>query len=307
MGNLQIICSPKYINYDFGPDHPFWAERAQVFLNKIKNKNFEYKILEPPKGTDEEILLVHTPNYLKDVKNKAAINTMLTPDTPMSTAVLNAAYYSVGGSILAARQALKGNKAVNLLGGLHHAGPNYGGGFCIFADHAIAIRKLQQESIIKKAIIFDLDAHAGNGTQEIFYEDPNVFNISLHQDPRTLYPGTGFKYQTGSGAGEGYNLNVPLPANTAGNRFLKELDKVLQLREDFQPDLTVLILGADTYKGDPLTNLQLDKEDYCKIGSRFRSFENLAVFFAGGYSKKTPDLWLNFINGLTNEVFKNNE
>ncbi|MEA2020464.1 MAG: histone deacetylase family protein [Patescibacteria group bacterium] len=295
---LKIVWSEEYLKYKFGPNHPFWPERGRVFLDLIDEAGLRYDLAEPEKASDSDVLLVHVQGYLDGVKKLYQEGGSLSPDTPLYSGVLEAAYYSVGGSILAARLALSGEKVINPLGGWHHAKTARGGGFCIFADHAIAIRKLQQESVIEKAMVFDLDAHAGNGTQEIFYSDPAVFNISLHQDPHTLYPGTGFAHQRGQGEGKGFNLNVPLSPGATGSRYLEELDSVLPLRGEYQPDLTFLILGVDTYKEDPLTQLGLEEDDYFKIGKRFNEFRNLAVLFAGGYSKKTPELWLNFIRGL---------
>ncbi len=306
---LKIVWSPQYLKYDFGEGHPFWAHRGKAFLDELKVKSsklkVDYEIVEPPKASDEDILLVHTPEYLDRVKKLAKESGWLTLDTPVNPGVLEAAYYSVGGSILACRSALSGQKVINLLGGLHHAGTSHGGGFCIFSDHSIAIRKLQKEGQnlpagrqVKKVMIYDLDVHAGNGTQEIFYSDPSVFNISLHQDPRTLYPGTGFVEQTGEGKGRGFNLNIPLPPGTSGRDYLKALDHILPRYDEFKPDLLILILGVDTYKGDPLANFELEEDDYYKIGRRFSKFKKLAILCAGGYSKETPRLWLRFLEGL---------
>lgn len=300
--NVKIIWSRHYLKYNFGTGHPFWVERGKEFLNKFKIQSakfkIDYEIVEPKKASDEDILMVHSQQYLSRVKKLAQEYGMLSLDTPLNPGVLEATYWSVGGTILACELALQKEKAMNLLGGLHHARISDSSGFCVFNDHAIAIRKLQKEGRIKKAIIFDLDVHAGNGTQEIFYSDPLVFNISLHQDPTTLYPGTGFSWQKGEGAGEGFNLNVPLAPGTKGEEYLQQLDKVLPLYNDYSPDLVILILGVDTWKNDPLANLKLEEQDYYKIGKRFRRFEKLAILCAGGYSQETPDLWMRFIEGL---------
>lgn len=295
---LKIVYHPAYLKYDFGPGYPFWPERAKVFLEKIKKTGFKYDIVEPKKAKDNDILLVHTKDYLDKVKKLAQENGFLSMDTPVNKNVLQAAYHSVGGSILACNLVLEGDLAVNLLGGLHHAGISDSSGFCIFNDHSIAIKKLQKEKKIKKAMIIDLDVHAGQGTQEIFYSDPTVFTISLHQDPRTLYPGTGFAWQKGEGEGEGFNLNVPLPPGTNEPGYLKALDNVLPLYKKFNPDLLVLVLGADTYKNDPLANLNLEIETYQKIGQRLSDKRPSAVMFAGGYSRDVPKIWLSFLEGL---------
>lgn len=297
MDKIFIVYSEKYLQYSFGKNHPFWPERTSVFLEKIKTSRIPFKILTPEKGKDKDILLVHSKKYLELVKKLAEENGFLSTDTPLTGNVLEAAYFSVGGSILILREALKGKKVINLLGGFHHACISSSSGFCIFNDHSIAIRKMQKEGRVKKVIIYDLDVHAGQGTQEIFYSDPSIFTISLHQDPSTLYPGTGFEYQKGEGKGEGYNLNIPLPPGTREKEYLNVLDQVLPLSDKFKPDLTVLVLGVDTYKDDPLASLELEESTYYKIGKKFKNFKKLGVVYAGGYSKKVPDLWLSFLRG----------
>lgn len=297
MNQLKVIYHQQYLKYDFGPGHPLWPDRVLPFLEKLKKLSIPHEILVPKRATDEDLLLVHSLDYLERVKRLAQDLGALSLDTPVNPNLLEAAYYSVGGSILALEEAMKGEKVINLLGGLHHAGINDSSGFCLFNDHSIAVRKLQKEKKIKKAMIYDLDVHAAQGTQEIFYSDPKVFTISIHQDPMTLYPGTGFASQTGEGAGQGYNLNVPLPPGTREEEYLRALDKVLPLAKKFLPDIIVLVLGVDTYKEDPLASLRLDEDTYRKIGERFKKFPKLAVMCAGGYSHQTPDLWLSFLKG----------
>jgi len=242
--------------------------------------------------------LVHTSEYLERVKRLAKERGFLSLDTPVNEKALEAVYYSVGGTYLTLKEALNKRRVVNLLGGLHHAGSSTSSGFCIFNDHAIGIRKLQKEGLIKQIMIYDLDVHAGNGTQEIFYRDPTVFSISLHQDPRTLYPGTGFTVQRGEGPGEGYNLNIPLMPGTGEREYLSQLDQVLGLTKSYTHNLLILILGTDTFKDDPLAQLSLGEKSYFKIGERFKRFPKVAVLFAGGYSKMVPQLWLSFVRGF---------
>jgi len=295
---LEIIFHPKYLDYRLGPEHPFWPERAKVFLDLLKEREVPHEILKPQRAGDEDVLLAHTPAYLEDAKRLAKERGLLSFDTPVNEKALEAAYYSIGGTYLAFREALAGKRVLNLLGGFHHAGPSAGSGFCIFNDHAIGIRKLQKEGLIKQAMIYDLDGHAGNGTEEIFYSDPTVFAISLHQDPRTLYPGIGFAWQKGVGPGKGYHLNVPLPPGTGEEEYLDRLDEVLKLTKTYEHDLLILVLGVDTFKEDPLVQLSLEEGSYVKIGKRFKKFPKVAVLLAGGYSKMVPQLWLSFIKGF---------
>jgi acetoin utilization protein AcuC len=297
LAKLKIIFHNKYLDYSFGPGHPFWPERARLFINELKKSCLDFEILSPKKALKKDILLVHSRDYLNHLHRLAKTGGGVSPDTPVTADNLEAAYYSVGGSILCLKKSLKRKRAVNLLGGLHHAGIASGSGFCLLNDHAIAIRKIQKQGLIKKAMVYDLDVHAGQGTQEIFYRDPHVFTISLHQDPATLYPGTGFANERGAGPGRGFNLNLPLPPGTTEKNYLQVLDSVLPLTKKFSHDIIILVLGTDTFKQDPLANIMLEESSYKKIGERFKKFPKVAVMFAGGYSKKTPALWLNFLQG----------
>jgi len=297
LDKVKVVFSEKYLKYDFGPGHPFWPGRALLFLEKLEKYKIPHEVIIPKRATDNDLLLVHTEEFLERIKRLAQSGGALSIDTPVNPDVLEAAYYSVGGSILALNEAIKGERVMNLLGGLHHAGISNSSGFCLFNDHAIAIRKLQKEGKIKRVIVYDLDVHAGQGTQEIFYRDPKVFTISIHQDPTTLYPGTGFAHQKGEGAGEGYNLNIPLPPGTGEKEYLAAVDKILPLAKEYYHDVIILVLGVDTYKDDPLAGFQLEEDTYRQIGERFKKFAKIAIMCAGGYSKKTPDLWLSFLKG----------
>jgi len=297
--SLYIIYSPYYLKYSFGKNHPFWPERAKKFIDLLDKNNFQYKIIKPVKTSDKDILLVHTQRYLEKVKQMVAFGGgYLSIDTPVNDDNLNAAYYSVGGTLKAAELALQGKITVNTLGGLHHAESNISSGFCIFNDHAVAIRKLQSQGKIRKAAVLDIDVHAGNGTQEIFYSDPSVLKISLHQDPADFYPGIGFEWQRGEGKGEGYNINVILHRGTREGEYLKKLDSVIPKIKKFKPDILFVIFGADTYKNDPLAEIKLEKESYGKIAQRLKQFDKKVILFAGGYSKEVPEIWFEFVKNL---------
>lgn len=295
---FKVVYSGKYLKYHFDFEHPFWPERVKEFLKLLKRKKFGFKLIVAPKATDDEILLVHTKEYLNRVKKLAKEKGHLTIDTQVNPDNLKAAYYSVGGTIKAAEIALKEGLAVNTLGGLHHAETNDSSGFCIFNDHAIAIKKLQSQKKIKKAAVLDIDVHAGNGTQEIFYNDPSVLKVSIHQDPTTFYPGTGFSWQRGEGKGEGYNLNFPLPAGTLETKYLVALDSVLPKIKDYQPDILFVVFGVDTHKNDPLASFRLEKKTYGKIARKIKKFSPKVILFAGGYSKEVPVLWYEFVKNL---------
>ncbi len=186
---VHVVYSEKYLKYYFSPGHPFWPGRAKLFIELLDREGFEYELVEAKKVTDRQITLVHTKNYLQGLKETVEKGTgFLSLDTPVHKDNVEAAYYYTGGTIQAADLALQGKTVVNILGGLHHAESNRSSGFCIFNDHAVAIRKLQKEGKIKKAAVLDLDVHAGNGTQEIFYSDPNVLTNSDSRSPVGFVP-----------------------------------------------------------------------------------------------------------------------
>lgn len=302
MKELEIVYSDNYLKYDLGIENPISRTKTGNFLKKIKGQDeIRFRIHEAPKATDEDILLAHTTEYLNEAKWSAINRVELDPDTPIDKNTLEGSYYLIGGTILCLNLSLENRKVVNVIGGMHHAHSYKGAGFCVFNDHAIAIKKLQAEGLIKKATVIDLDVHAGNGTQEIFYKDPSVLTISIHQDPRTIYPGTGFESEIGSGDGLGANLNITLPPWTREEKYLEALDKALTKLKEFSSDLNILVLGVDTFKDDGLGNFLLEEGSYRKIGEKFKDINKLAVLFGGGYHQKIPNLWMEFLKGYLQE------
>ena len=162
----------------------------------------------------------------------------------------------------------------------HHAEPAKAMGFCLYATAAIAVRHLQQAHGLSRVATVDFDVHHGNGTQAVFWTDPMVLNISLHQDPRTLWPGTGFREEIGEGAGRGFTVNVPLPPGTDDERYLAALrEQVLPRVVEFAPDAIVVCAGFDAHAADPLAQLQLSADGFREIG---RELGRLADDVCGG-------------------------
>ena len=148
----------------------------------------------------------------------------------------------------------------------HHASRNAAGGFCYFNNAAIIIRGLQAKYGLKKVFLFDWDAHAGNGTMDIFYDDPSVLNVSIHQDPRTFYPGTGFVEQTGIRRGAGYTVNIPVPAGTGDTDYVHILkDFVAPLMRRYRPEFVVVCAGQDSHEDDAMSALSLTENGYAEM------------------------------------------
>lgn len=206
--------------------------------------------------------------------------------TPLTSVTIEAAQWSVA----CAHQAFLcvKNKQSKIAYALcrppgHHAGRSLFGGYCYYNNAAIIAKRICHKA---KVAIVDIDFHHGNGTQDIFYQDNQVFFISVHGDPNEFYPYyTGHSNERGIGKGEGFNLNLPLPKGCDGQEYLKVLDQiVIPNLKKFQPEFLIISAGFDTYKDDPLGAFLLDTYDYAEIGARFKSL-NLptVVLQEGGY------------------------
>lgn len=179
----------------------------------------------------------------------------------------------------------------------HHAGRAYMGGYCFLNNAAIAAQHLSSQGLQRIAVM-DIDYHHGNGTQAIFDERSDVYTVSIHGDPQTEYPFfLGHADERGTGAGEGYNLNFPLPKGTAFETWYGSLQKALQVIADFSPQALVVPLGLDTYEGDPISGFKLKSVHYLQVGRALASLRLPTVFtLEGGYA--VADFGRNTVNVL---------
>lgn len=290
--SVELILYGEGAAYDLGASHPLKPGRVLLTHRLIE----EYGITARDNvtstrardATDDELRLVHTDAYIEAVK--AAGNGKRGPwwefgfgpgDNPIFPHMHEASARVAGATITAAEALLSGraDHAFNPSGGLHHALAGRASGFCIYDDPAIAIAWLQEQGVGKVAYV-DVDAHHGDGPQDIFYDDPSVLTISLHQSGRTLFPGTGFVDETGGPGAEGSAVNVPLPPLTPDGLWLRAFEQVVPpLLEAFQPEVLVTQLGCDTHCTDPLTNLMLTTGAFFETA---RMLHELAHSTAGG-------------------------
>ena len=241
-------------------------------------------ILEPAPAADADVLRVHTPDYVRKLQTGTLSPRELAQlEIPWSEQMVRALWLAAGGSILAARQALRDGAAVNVGGGFHHAFPGHGEGFCALNDVAIAIRALQAEGLIKLAMTVDLDVHQGNGTAAIFHKDNTVFTFSMHQEKN--YP---FIKPPG-------DLDVGLDDGCGDAEYLHQLRDALKwCFAKFTPDLIFYVAGADPYRDDQLGGLALtlegllERDRWVFAAARERGIP-VAVCFAGGYARKLED------------------
>jgi len=267
-------------------DHVFPA----IKYRRVKERLLEEKILEPSDlrepapATDEDLLLVHTPSYLQKLKmGSFSPVEVMRHEVPYSRELVDAFVLAAGGSILAARLALEEGAAVNLGGGFHHAFPDHGEGFCLIHDVAVAIRRMQKERKLRKAMVVDCDVHQGNGTAAIFKKDPDVFTLSLHQFNN--YP----QWKPES------SLDVDLADGVQDSEYLDKLSEALDAALcQLVPDVLFYVAGADPYQEDQLGGLHLTLEGLLKrdqlVLKTFRQRRIPAhVTLAGGYAVKVED------------------
>jgi acetoin utilization deacetylase AcuC-like enzyme len=265
-------------------------------------------VYKPEIASCEDILRVHTKLHIDHLKSFCSSGGgYLDHDTVLSRDSYRIAKLAAGGAITASKLVLEGYSSAYSLARPpgHHATKEKAMGFCLFNNLAIAIKHLKEFYGIKKFMVFDIDAHYGNGTAEIFINDPNVLYLSIHQDPRTIFPGSGFIDEIGKGEGEGSNLNIPLPPGSSNDDYKYILERLLEpVAHDFDADFYFLELGFDAHKDDPLSRMMLDDEFYPWITSKMIEIAGkMVLIFEGGYNLGVLSRCnMKIINVLRNEL-----
>jgi len=316
-----ISFNEKLTHYDLGEGHPFRGDRfvnaMKFFQNQGLFRNPEVTLIQPKPATKEDLFRVHDQDYLNLIFSLAKESRPYDIETPVSPTILEGALLISGSAILCGKTVLENGAklAVSLGGGHHHAGRNYGGGFCLFNDVAVLVEYLRAKHGVERFLILDHDVHFGNGTSDIYYRDPTVLYISLHQDPRTLYPGTGFVWQIGQDKGEGHNINVPLPPGTSDNTYLYALNEIfVPLAEEFKPQIIIANGGSDPHFADTLGNLALTVKGFFKLAQIVRNTADrvcdgkLVLMPGSGYNPEIlPLCWYALVAGAAGLVKANVE
>ncbi|MGI8774980.1 MAG: acetoin utilization protein AcuC [Actinomycetota bacterium] len=301
--------------YDFGPSHPLRPERVLLTYDHIADLGLDtrpgVRSIPSRSATDEEILRVHDDDFVRAVRGIDAGEVaesggfefgLGTGDNPIFSGMHRASAAVCGASITAGEAVARGDvtRSFNPAGGLHHARRREASGFCIYNDPAAAIAAILELQPSWRVVYLDVDVHHGDGVQWIFYRDPRVMTVSLHQSGHYLYPGTGFEDEVGEGEGLGTSVNVPLLPLTNEEDYLWALEEVFpKVCSVFRPDVVVTQLGADTHHGDPLAGLDLTMTAYPRMARIIR--EAVEVHTAGrwvatgggGYQAETvvPKVW----------------
>jgi len=265
----MIPWSEDLAEYNFGPTHPLAPIRVQLALQLARElgvlDGIEF-VSDFASATDAQLLRVHTPELIAAVKEASdnphyfsAEHGLGTSDDPVFPHMHRAAARVAGATTAAAVAVWTGQveHAVNVAGGLHHAHADASSGFCVYNDIAVAIAELLDRGAQRVAYI-DIDAHHGDGVQDIFWNDPRVLTISIHESARTLFPGSGYPTETGGPDAPGSAVNIALPAGTGDQGWLRAFAAIVPpIVDSFAPEIIVSQNGVDSHLEDPLTHLTL--------------------------------------------------
>ncbi|HST84590.1 MAG TPA: acetoin utilization protein AcuC [Kineosporiaceae bacterium] len=270
MDALRLVWDEAFGAYDFGAGHPMAPIRLELTARLIRDLGLlsapGVRVVSAEPASDEVLETVHDPAYVaavrqasKDPATAEASYGLGTPDTPAFAGMHEASARIAAASRDAALAVWSGAAAhaVNFCGGLHHAMPAVASGFCVYNDIGVAIAALLDAGAERVAYV-DVDVHHGDGVQQMFWDDPRVLTISLHESGRVLFPGTGFAQDIGGPAAEGFAVNVALPAGTADAGWLRAFDATVPaLLRAFRPQIMVTQHGCDSHMLDPLAHLAL--------------------------------------------------
>ena len=263
--SVLVVWDDSLTHYDFGPSHPLSPIRLDLTIKLARELGVltgdHVEVISPKVADDALLTTVHTAEFVAAVKraNADGRHGLGTGDNPCFDDMHEASARVAAGSVDAALAVWTGQvtHAVNIAGGLHHAMPDSASGFCVYNDPALAITALLDAGAERIAYV-DVDVHHGDGVQAIFYDDPRVLTISLHETPQLLFPGTGYPNETGGPGSEGSAVNVALPPGTTDSGWLRAFHAVVPpLLRTWQPQILVTQDGCDTHVEDPLAHLAL--------------------------------------------------
>jgi acetoin utilization deacetylase AcuC-like enzyme len=293
MAKTAVVTDQEYLKHQPGEFHPERPERIKVLLDLAASLDAgEYLLLPPRAATRAEIEMCHSPEHVALIESTSRTNQFaLDGDTITSRDSFGVGLLAVGGFLrlldaIAAGESRGGFALVRPPG--HHARPEQAMGFCLFNTIAIGAEHLKRMHGAQRILLMDWDVHHGNGTQEIFYDDPSVFFISMHQYP--FYPGTGAAREVGAAAGEGYTLNIPLPAGCADDEYLAVFrDVIVPAVKNFHPDWILVSAGFDPHRRDPLAGMAVTETGFAAMARALVRLADecaesrIAFLLEGGY------------------------
>ena len=290
--SAAVVHDDSFTSYDFGPEHPMAPVRVDLTVRLARELGVlggpALPVIGSETASDDLVATVHSGELIEAVQRVSADPTRAetrfglgTPDNPVFAGMHDASAHVVGASVEAARRVWHGEleHAVNVSGGLHHAMPGLASGFCVYNDAAVAVRWLLDHGAERVAYV-DVDVHHGDGVERVFWDDPRVLTISLHETGQMLFPGTGFPQDLGGPEAMGSAVNVALPPGTSDGGWLRAFHAVVPpLLREFAPQVLVTQHGCDSHVEDPLAHLALTVD-----GQRasYLALHELAHEVAGG-------------------------
>lgn len=301
-----LIYSGRFSDYSYGEDHPFNTDRALITLNLINKQGYLnepwMKLVEPKKIAKEQLTESHDPGYIKALEKANSgimesnfIKYNLGGDScPVFPGIFDYVLLYSAATITGVDLIIheKANIVFNLVGGFHHASRSFAEGFCYVNDIIVAIDAFLARGY--RVAYIDLDAHHGNGVQDAYYRDDRVLVISLHESGKTLFPWSGFKEEIGEDIGKGFNINIPLPVDTDDEAYQWIFNRLVTPAVSFfKPTVVVAVVGADTHKNDPLSNLSLTNEGMSNVMKIIKEYcQHLLLLGGGGYDpESTSRAW----------------
>jgi acetoin utilization deacetylase AcuC-like enzyme len=291
MGRALYLHHPSSLEHDTG-DHPEQPARIVAIERELENRDWlGYEREQAPRAQRAVVEGVHPGAYVQRIEEICAQGGgMLDLDTVASARSFDAAMHSAGGAVRAVEALLAGEADVTFCGLRppgHHAEAARAMGFCLFNNVAIAARRALDGLGAERVLVLDWDVHHGNGTNDIFYDTDAVLYFSIHQSP--LYPGTGSLGENGTGAGEGYTINLPVPPGAGHEDWLSLLEHVVApVARAYRPDLLLVSAGFDAHRDDPLANCELTERSYAAMSAGMRALSGelsapLGFVLEGGY------------------------
>ncbi len=288
--------SPLFEEFDYGRKHPLRKGRFFEAYDFLLKQGFldapQIGLLTPEPISEELLARIHSHEYISFVQEVSETGEGdIDIDTPGFKGIYDNARIQCGATVLAVDAVVEGDftHCISPTGGFHHAKYHKGGGFCIFNDVAAAVQVLKNSGK-ERIMIADFDAHHGNGTQEYFYDDPSVMQISFHEDPEWMYPHDGYIKDIGRGEGKGYNINMPFPMDSGDEVYLYAFENLVPaLIGAFNPQAILYLPGFDNHYLDPLTHMILTTRPVEHIAGYLHKTAhdladgNLVALGAGGY------------------------
>lgn len=298
-----LVYHNDYLKHRQVEHHPECPERLEATMEYFMKTGLTDQVesIEPAPASVEDLERVHSREHIDYIRCLSDSGrgkfSVIDSDTYVCQDTYEVARLAAGGVIAAGESVWKGeldNCFALVRPPGHHASVNQATGFCYFDSGAVMIRRLQSEQGARRVFLFDWDAHAPNGTMGTFYKDSSVLNMSVHQDPKSFYPGHGFVDQIGEGAGSGYTINFPLPAGSGDHDFRFFIEEfVLERVRRFKPEIIVVSAGQDSHRDDLISQLNVTDAGYAWMTQAFMDLADevcdgkLVLALEGGYNLKT--------------------